>query len=379
MNTNLLHIKKLAENIKQLRNSSNNIYSLIEKIDNSRSSQQITNKRLRDRVNTSYSAINQALNNINSSLTIIKLESNLSEIIEPIEKYSNTISQKYEELQEANENEAYTKFSIRYKILHSQVQALETMITTISSYFQKTVYLQLSKNYDLTSNKELIILYFEGNTLITSITDISKSLNVWKRVFNWLGRGIKENDNDLEIVSIRRGSLIITLGSNLALALFFIKVLSQCLDLIKKFWELKKYSLEIKKMALEVQKLKNEVAQESLNNTQKKLEEEANTHLIESAKRISKKLIEESEHKYENENENEVRIGLEKAILHISKFLDLGGKSEVKLLEMPKEENILKEIDEKFMAIEKQREEILELDKNVSYNSLLEEILKENK
>lgn len=164
-----------------------------------------------------------------------------------------------------------------------------------------------------------VIIKLNTENHLNSITNLNIEINQLHRILRAFGRLNKDNESDFEINQLETGSLILTILTISGVVITLGKAANQVLDAIKKVYEIKKHAVELKQ-------IKSENLKDVITNLEKAASIDSKASEI-----IASQLIEESN--YNNDDINEVRAYLIKAIEYLFKFYDEGG--EIKLLLNP--------------------------------------------
>lgn len=132
----------------------------------------------------------------------------------------------------------------------------------------------------------------------------------------------KENDRTFRIETVERGSIILTLSAIAGIVYAFGKALDQVLDVIKKYYE-------IKKLAHDAKQLKGGVPEKTI----QELEAASKLKVRTETNVTTKQLIEEYGWNSDGEEQRrDVDAAVRIAVRHLLEFVNQGGKVDVKLL-----------------------------------------------
>jgi hypothetical protein len=212
---------------------------------------------------------------------------------------------------EINAADANTNF----RTFHTKVSTFQNLQTNLN---------QVLGGVEIDENEEpdnLITIYFENGADIENLKQLSKSSNEWNQIINFISRLVRDNNTETKIMSIRRGSLILTIGAVPAIILGVTKAFDKVLDLILKVYEIKKSAIELRKLNVS-----------AINDTLDLLEKQSRLNVKTEATKISEELLKEFAWKEDDTSYNETKISVEQAVKKIIKFSNSGGKIEVKLI-----------------------------------------------
>lgn len=208
----------------------------------------------------------------------------------------------------------------------------ESLLTEITQYYQKlNSYQQFTNSLSVVlgdveeksgDKEDELIIFFEGGATVENLKELARVSTDWNQIVNCFGRLVKENDTDIHIVSIERGSLIATLSISAAIIHGLIKGSDKILDLIMKTCELRKKALELKEMKLENIAKAIEI-----------LEKQSTLNLSSEAKNVARELMIEYGWEQGADLFHETEAATVKAVKKIIKFQNAGGKIDSKLLE----------------------------------------------
>jgi hypothetical protein len=202
-------------------------------------------------------------------------------------------------------------------------------------------------------DKDELIIFFEGGATVENLKELSKVSADWNKIVNCFSRLTKENNTDIYIVSIERGSLIATLSISAAIIGGIIRCSDKVLDLILKVYEVRKKALELKNMKLD-----------GISKAIEILEKQSTLNLSNEAKLIAKELMKEYGWEEGAELFHETENATAKGVKQIIKFQNQGGKVDSRILNPSKEENEivvgLKEKNIQFLKVEEEVKNLVE-------------------
>lgn len=215
-----------------------------------------------------------------------------------------------------------------------EVNKILILNSSLASFADKIPYSSHSKN------KDEIIIFFQAGAEINNLDELAKVSNKWNQVLIGLAMLAKENDTTFRIETVERGSIILTLSTAVGVTIAFAKVAEKSLDIIKKYYEIKKLAHEAKAL----KGIPEKAVQELENSSKLKLKTES----IE----IARQLLEEYD--WSNiENRKDVDTAVRFAVRYILEFLNKGGKVDVKLLAEGSEKEIELSLSLKYNEIKK--------------------------
>jgi hypothetical protein len=231
----------------------------------------------------------------------------------------------------------------------------DPLIAEITQYQQKlNSYQQFVNSLNIvledleeSSGKDELIIFFEGGASVNNLKELSKVSADWNQIVNCFGRLTKENNTDINIVSIERGSLIATVSIASLIIMGIIKCSDKILDLILKIYEIKKKALELKSMKLDSIAAAIEI-----------LEKQSTLNLPDGAKIITKELMDEFGWEPSSDLYNETEGATSNAVKKLIQFHNSGGKVDSKILNPNEEQSnsslSLKEKNIKFLKVEEE-------------------------
>ncbi len=178
---------------------------------------------------------------------------------------------------------------------------------------------KLPTSNDAIDNNDLIILFFQAGAEINNLDELAKVSTKWNQVLIAFALLCKENDTDFRIETVERGSIILTLSAIAGVVYAFAKASDKVLDVVKKYYEIKKLAYEAKQLS----GVPDRTIQELENSSRLKLRTEANE--------ITRQLVEEygwNEEEHRKDVDAAVRMG----VRHLLEFVNKGGKVDIKLL-----------------------------------------------
>lgn len=157
-----------------------------------------------------------------------------------------------------------------------------------------------------------IILKLNTENHLNTVANLNTEINQILRIFRAFGRLNNNNESDFKIYKIETGSLLLTILTVAGVVITLGKAANQILDVIKKVYEIKQHVIGLKK-----------IKSESLKEVIQALEKQS-TIDEENSNEIADNII--AELKYKEDDINEVRTFLSKAISYMFKFYDDGGE-----------------------------------------------------
>lgn len=163
-----------------------------------------------------------------------------------------------------------------------------------------------------TENEVMIRVTFTGHASMSNVTDFKN----WGSIWHEIGRGITMAHNaapeDIKIVGATKGSIIIELATNPAIATTISVVIYSALKLAEKVLDIKKKAEEIKNLKLQNKKLANDMEKEAEN--EKKI----------GIEKIAKDLVKEL--KIKKDGEGDKVNALDRAVKNLVDFIETGGE-----------------------------------------------------
>lgn len=120
-----------------------------------------------------------------------------------------------------------------------KIQSFVTLYTSINTFRKE---LGINSSSQKSNQGELIIIY-EYDADIKDLAELSKASTESNQIINFIGRLTRENDTNIEIKSLEKGSLILTIVLAVPLIQGLIKCIDKILDLISKTYDLKNKSV----------------------------------------------------------------------------------------------------------------------------------------
>lgn len=193
-----------------------------------------------------------------------------------------------------------------------------------------------------------LVVTFEHAASVESLKDLSRVSSDWVLIVNAFSRLTRDNDSSVEIVSIKKGSLILTLAASSVIVSSICFSSSKILDLIMKIFEVRKKYLELKALNLDI-----------LADSLVVLEKASKLELDSNASKIVDQLFEEYGWKESDDTFHEVKKAVSLAIMKIIKFQNEGGKVDGKLLSTnDKEQTIVRELRSRNVEFKKVETEV---------------------
>lgn len=178
--------------------------------------------------------------------------------------------------------------------------------------------------------EDQITLFFENGANIETLKELSKISQDWNIVFNSFCRLVSETDTTTKIISVERGSVILTIGAIGTVIIAVTKVSNKVLDQILKVYEIKKKTIELKKLKIS-----------ALDDAISLLDKQSKLNINNEATKLTTELLSEYAWNETDSLYNETSSFVTKAIKIIIKFINLGGKIEPKLLKPAKSDREL--------------------------------------
>lgn len=207
-------------------------------------------------------------------------------------------------------------------LLNSVDSVLLKIITTFN-FFNATN--QAFGNGDIREREENILdtlkVIFENDAYISDLKELSGAANEWSFIVNSFARLVGSNDTKAEVLSITKGSLILTLLADKDVII----AISACMTMAMKAII---QSLKIKAQQLEIQKLNTPNVTKLI----ELLEADAKIDGNKESKKIAGELLLRFFPEQNNDTKSEVKSFLIKAIKKILTFAANGGKVKPKLI-----------------------------------------------
>lgn len=329
---------------------------------------------------TQYKNQNSSVNQPNNSIRRQQLLTHKA----TIEKTTEEALSKLENIQKEISNINFTKVlnSLKIKFLfgdyaNSLLEKIskdlevdfDNIINEFNSYYQKfTAFNQFigkaslffdDETLEANSPTNELILIFEGESSVNNLKELSKVSGDWNQIVNCFARLTNDNDTDINIVSIRKGSLIATLSISLGIILGIIKASDKILDLILKIYEVRKKALELKSMKLETIASAIEI-----------LEKQSTINLKLQSKEITKELLQEYGWKEKDELFHETKIAVKKAVKKMIEFQNSGGKIDSYLIDATEKDK------DDLQILRMKNKKLLDIEENVKNLTGTSQILK---
>jgi hypothetical protein len=221
---------------------------------------------------------------------------------------------------QSNPNNAKTQLQ-QYQ---SELNRITQLYTSLSTYADK---LPLDKVQQ--TDKDSIIIFFQGGAEIDNLDELAKVSTKWNQNLIAFALLTEENDRTFRIETVERGSIILTLSAMPAIAYGFAKATDKVLDVIKKYYE-------IKKLAHDAKQLKGIVPEKTIQD----LEAASKLKLKAETNEITTQLIEEYGWNADGkEQRKDVDTAVRLAVRQLLDFVNKGGKLDVKLIAQNNETN----------------------------------------
>ena len=196
------------------------------------------------------------------------------------------------------------------------------------------------------SDEVMIRVAFTGQAEMNNVVDFKKWGNIWHEI----GRGIAMVHNgrpeDVKVIGATKGSIIIELATNPAIATTASAIIFFALKLAEKVLDIRKKAEELKELKLKNKKLINELENEAENEKQDGIE------------RICEKLV--AEIKIDGNGDGEKVNALRKAVKDLINFIEYGGEVDFVIPEEAEEHDV-EEGEENKPEFEKLRNTIQEI------------------
>ena len=233
------------------------------------------------------------------------------------------------------------KFEIQNSpnVIIPEVTELVNKVTQFQQLFNSMTNV-FGNDYEIDIEEEVdneFVLYFENGANIETLKELSKASQDWQIVVNCLSRLVRDNESETKIISVERGSIILTVSAISAIIYALSNASNKILDVILKVYEVKKKALELKQLKLS-----------AIDDAISILEKQAKLNVISEANTIANELLDEYQWNNAEELFNETKIAVNQAIRKIIRFTNAGGKIETKILNPTEEEEIsIKQLKEK--------------------------------
>ncbi len=206
----------------------------------------------------------------------------------------------------------------------SDVNRITQLFTTLSPFADK---LPLDKGQQ--ADKDSIIIFFQGGAEINNLDELAKVSTRWNQNLIAFALLTEENDRTFRIETVERGSIILTLSAVPAIAYAFAKATDKVLDVIKKYYE-------IKKLAHDAKLLKGGIPEKTIHD----LESASKLKLKAETNEITNQLIDEYGWNVDGkEHRKDVDTAVRLAVRHLLDFINKGGKVDIKLIAQSSETN----------------------------------------
>lgn len=161
-------------------------------------------------------------------------------------------------------------------------------------------------------NEVMIRINFTGNATMSNVIDFKKWGNTWHEIGRGIAMAHNASPEDIRIIGATKGSIIIELSTNPAIATTASAIILSALVLAEKVLDIRKKAEEIKSLKLKNKKLAKDI------------EKEAENEKKEGVEQICEKLIVEL--KIEQSNEGDKVTALNKAVKDLIDFVEFGGE-----------------------------------------------------
>lgn len=170
--------------------------------------------------------------------------------------------------------------------------------------------------------KDSIVIFFQGGVEINNLDELAKVSSKWNQNLIAFALLAKENDRTFRIETVERGSIILTLSAIAGIVYAFGKALDKVLDVIKKYYD-------IKKLAHDAKQLKGGVPEKAIH----ELEAASKLKVRTETNEITRQLVEEYGWNADGEEQRrDVDAAVRIAVKNLLEFINQGGKVDIKLL-----------------------------------------------
>lgn len=221
-------------------------------------------------------------------------------------------------------NQIFSTLQSNPRNTQAQLQQYQTEINKITQLYSSLSQFADKLSIDKTGEekKDSIIIFFQGGVEINNLDELAKVSSKWNQNLIAFALLAKENDRTFRIETVDRGSIILTLSAVAGIVFAFGKALDKVLDVIKKYYE-------IKKLAHDAKQLKGGVPEKAIH----ELEAASNLKVKTETSEITKQLIEEYGWNADGEEQRrDVDAAVRIAVKHLLEFVNQGGKVDIKLL-----------------------------------------------
>jgi len=241
-------------------------------------------------------------------------------------------------------NPSNTKIELQQ--YQSEINRITQLYNSLTVFGDK-----LPINIGQQTDKDSIIIFFQGGSEINNLDELAKVSTKWNQNLIAFALLTEENDRTFRIETVERGSIILTLSAVPAIAFAFAKATDKVLDVIKKYYE-------IKKLAHEAKQLKGGIPEKTIHD----LEAASKLKLKSETNEITNQLIEEYGWNDDGKAERkDVDSAVRLAVRHLLDFVNKGGKVDIKLIVQSTEAD--KEIE---MNLTVKYNEIKQIEKQVT-------------
>jgi len=209
----------------------------------------------------------------------------------------------------------------------TSTEALNNILTQYQQFkdfysFASAFHPQIEDNNDdngVFSNSLSII--FEDEALITKLSEVSIASKDWGFIINCFARLVNETDTDAEIISVKRGSLIIIIASTVAVIGAICKASDKIVKCFLMILNAKQSVLELEKTGLytklEIDALKKKQA----------------INVKKQAQLITNELLEDYLPDTTHPDYHEIKVAVKKAVEQMIRFENKGGRIDANLIE----------------------------------------------
>ena len=221
-------------------------------------------------------------------------------------------------------NQIFSTIQSNPKNTQTQLQLYLADINKITQLYNSFTLFADKLSIDKTSEekKDSIVIFFQGGVEINNLDELAKVSSKWNQNLIAFALLAKENDRTFRIETVERGSIILTLSAIAGVVYAFAKALDKVLDVIKKYYE-------IKKIAYDAKMLKGGVPEKTIHELEAASKLKVKTETAE----ITSQLIEEYGWNADGEEQRrDVDTAVRIAVKHLLEFVNQGGKVDIKLL-----------------------------------------------
>ncbi|MBL7789112.1 MAG: hypothetical protein JNL75_04675 [Chitinophagales bacterium] len=217
-------------------------------------------------------------------------------------------------------------------------------------------------------NEDFIKLFFENGADISSLKELSKASKEWNTIIHSFARLVRENDSETKITNVEKGSIVLTVCAISTIILAICKASDKVLDLIMKYYELRKKAVELKQLKLS-----------TISEAISLIEKQAKLDVATEANQIALELLEDYQWTKKDDLYNETLKFVSQGVRRLVRFSNQGGKIESRLANPTEEEsNVLNQLKEKTKEFVIKEEELKKLENAKEMIMLDDKHLKED-